>query len=70
MSSEEDYSMSFIYSNTLGNTSLNNSLYISTIIVFTNSNILICFGRSGEKMVDRKCNSDTFEHSNIFSKYD
>ena len=70
LSSEDDCNMSFISSSTLGNTSSNNNLYISAIIVFINSNILICFGRSGEKMVDRKCNSDTFEHNNIFGKYD
>ena len=57
-------------SNTLGKTSSKSILYISAIIVFTNSNMLICLGRSEENMVDKNYNSDTFEHNNMFNKYD
>ena len=62
--------MILMSSNTRGKTSSKIILYISAIIIFTNSNMLICFGRSGENMVDKNYNSDTFEHNNMFKKYD
>ena len=70
LSSGDDYIMTFISSSTLGNSSSNRNLYISDIMEFTNSNILICFGRSEENMVVKNCHSVTFEHNNMFNRYD
>ena len=68
LSSGEDCIMLFISSNTRGNISSNNILYISDMIEFANSNMLICLGKSEEKMVLKNYNSVTFEHSNMFNK--
>ena len=70
LSSGDDCIITFIYSNTLGNTSSNSNMYISYIMEFMNSNILIYFGRSEENIVVKNCNSVTFKHNNMFNKYD
>ena len=45
-------------------------LHTFAMILFTNSNIFIYPGSLGEKIVFMKCISETFEHRNMFSKYD
>ena len=61
-------SIFFIYSITLGKSTLKISMYTSSMIMLMNSNILILLGGSGEKSLPRKCNSDTFEHKRIFNR--
>ena len=66
--SKEDCNMTLMSSNTLGKKSSKIILYTLAMIVFTNLNMLIYFGRSEEKIVDRNCSSDTFQHNNMFNK--